>query len=81
MKFKYTRYGQGIFRPLIPIEVVGRQAVLYEVLVDSGADINIFDAEIGTLAGIDVQAGEPSTLVGATGVEEIFYLHTVGLMI
>ena len=81
MKFKYTRYGQGIFRPVIPIEVIGRQAVPYEVLVDSGADINIFDAEIGTLAGIDVQAGEPSTLVGATGVEEIFYLHTVDLLI
>ncbi|HCB35556.1 MAG: hypothetical protein A2W52_04085 [Candidatus Taylorbacteria bacterium RIFCSPHIGHO2_02_49_25] len=81
MKFKYTRYGQGIFRPVIPIEVIGRQAVPYEVLVDSGADISIFDAEIGTLAGIDVQAGEPSTLVGATGVEEIFYLHTVDLLI
>jgi len=81
MKFKYTRYGRDIFRPVIPIELVGRQAVPYEVLVDSGADISIFDAEIGALAGIDVETGEPSTLVGATGIEEVFYLHTVGLVV
>ncbi len=81
MKFKYTRYGRNMLRPIIPVEVVGRQAVPYEVLVDSGADISIFDVEIGTLAGIDVEAGQPSTLVGATGIEEVFYLHTVGLKI
>lgn len=62
-------------------EVVGREAVPYEVLVDSGADISIFDAEIGALAGIDVEAGRTSTLVGATGIEEVFYLHTVGLRV
>lgn len=60
---------------------MGREAVPYEVLVDSGADISIFDAEIGTLAGIDVEAGEQHTLVGATGVEEVFYLHTIGLVV
>ena len=65
MKFKYTHYGRDILRPVIPIEVVGREAVPYEVLVDSGADISIFDAEIGDLTGIDVKTGQSNTLFGA----------------
>ena len=81
MKFKYTHYGRDILRPVIPIEVVGREAVPYEVLVDSGADISIFDAEIGDLTGIDVETGQSSTLVGATGIEEVFYLHKVLLVV
>ena len=81
MKFKYTRYGRGILRPVIPVELMGRQAVPYEVLVDSGADISIFDAQIGTLAGIDVEAGEPSTLSGVTGTTETFYIHKVTLIL
>lgn len=81
MKFKYARYGRDILRPVIPVEVIGRLSVPYEVLIDSGADISIFDAQIGTLAGIEVKAGEPSTLVGATGTEEVFYLHEIGLVV
>lgn len=82
MKFIYKRYGQHILRPVIPIELrYGHRSVPYEVLVDSGADINIFDAEIGVLAGIDVEGGKPCTLGGVTGAVENFYMHTVTLAV
>lgn len=64
MKFKYKKYGPGILRPVIPIEILYKsRSVPYEVLVDSGADFCIFDAEIGELVGIDVASGEPQTVV------------------
>jgi len=41
MKFRYKKYGSGILRPVIPIEIIYKDiAVPYEVLVDSGADYN-----------------------------------------
>ena len=81
MKFKYARYGRDTLRPVIPVELVGHRTIPYEVLVDSGADISIFDAQIGTLAGIDVEAGEPSMLSGVTGTTETFYIHKVTLIL
>ncbi len=56
MKFGYKKYGPGIFRPVIPIEVIyNGTAVPYEVLVDSGADICIFDAQIAEILGLLLQ--------------------------
>ncbi|HLB95960.1 MAG TPA: hypothetical protein VJK26_03605 [Patescibacteria group bacterium] len=48
MKFKYKNYGSGFLRPVIPIEIIYKKfPVPYEVLIDSGADFCIFDAQIG----------------------------------
>jgi hypothetical protein len=82
MKFKYKKYAPGILRPVIPIEIVyeGR-AVTYEVLVDSGADFCIFDAEIGELLGINVKEGEPQKVSGITGVVEFYYVHPVTIKV
>lgn len=58
MKFSYKYYTPGILRPVLPIKVVnGGTVVGYEVLVDSGADVNIFDREIGELIGLDIEGG------------------------
>lgn len=82
MKFKYKRCGRDALRPVVPVELVnGSRTIPYEVLVDSGADMSIFDAEIGELAGIDVEAGEKRSLGGVTGAAEIFYVHKVTLVI
>jgi hypothetical protein len=82
MKFAYRRYGRAALRPVIPVELLhGRQSIPYWVLVDSGADMSIFDAEIGELAGIDVKAGKQGTLGGVTGASETFYIHTVTLLV
>lgn len=82
MKFKYKKYGPGILRPVIPIEIsYQNRSVPYEVLVDSGADFCIFDAEIGELLGIDITNGEPQEVGGITGKVETYYVHTVTMKV
>lgn len=82
MKFGYKKYGPGVLRPVIPVEISYKdRSVLYEVLVDSGSDFCIFDAEIGELLGIDVPSGEPHTVGGITGAVETYYAHTVTLKV
>ncbi len=72
MKFRYKKYSPTILRPVIPIELKYKDgSLLYEVLVDSGADINIFDAEIGEALGIDL----------ITGDSRQYYLHYVDLTV
>lgn len=82
MKFKYKKYGPGILRPVIPIEVTYKdRAVLYEVLVDSGADFCVFDAQIGEILGIDITSGEKQEVCGITGVRENYYIHPVAIKV
>ncbi|MFA4880666.1 MAG: aspartyl protease family protein [Candidatus Doudnabacteria bacterium] len=78
MKFKYKKYGRGIIRPIIPIEISYKSnSVPYEVLIDSGADFCIFDAEIGEVLGIDIYEGEEQKVGGITGVVQPYYIHPV----
>lgn len=78
MIFRYKKYGPGVLRPVIPIQIAFQNRfVNYEVLVDSGADVCIFDAEIGELLAIDIRAGEKKRLAGVTGAAEFYYVHPV----
>jgi hypothetical protein len=80
--FRYLRYGPHTLRPVIPLVVqYGDKLARYEVLVDSGADINLFSAELGEFLGIDVASGDSGTLQGATGVPETYYLHPVRIIV
>jgi hypothetical protein len=82
MKFRYKKYGPGILRPVVPVEVIYKERpVPYEVLVDSGADGNIFDASLAPILDIDLTSGEKSKVSGITGVEEPMYVHTVDLVV
>ena len=82
MKFRYKKYGSGILRPIIPIEILyADRSIVYEVLIDSGADYCIFDAQIGEIIGIDIVAGEKQMVGGITGAVEPYYLHTVTLTV
>jgi len=45
--------------------------------VDSGADVNIFDAEIGEILKIDIEKGEKREVGGITGVAQPYHLHTI----
>lgn len=83
MKFKYKELGSGIRRPVIPvtIEHEGRK-VTYEALIDSGADISIFDTELGELLGINVESGLLQQVSGVGGGStEPIYLHEVTVRI
>ncbi|MDO8624192.1 MAG: hypothetical protein Q7R54_02440 [bacterium] len=77
MKFRYARYGQTL-RPVIPIKLKHKDREIgYQVLVDSGADLCLFDAEIGETVGIDVNSGTPKEVFGVGGKASLYYLHKV----
>ncbi len=78
MKFRYKKYAPGILRPVMPVRLIYQDcAVPYEVLVDSGADFCIFDAQIGEILGIDIKSGKKREVGGITGVTEDYYVHPV----
>ncbi len=82
MKFHYKKYASGILRPVIPIEIVYKdKMVSYEVLVDSGSDCNIFDAQIADILGLHLRSGKKSEIVGITGNPEPVYIHKLDLRI
>lgn len=82
MKFKYKNYGKGALRPVIPVEIIyNGLGVPYEVLVDSGADNCIFDAQIAEILGIDVEKGEKALVSGITGSPEPYYVHPIAIKV
>lgn len=82
MKFRYKKYCHGVLRPVIPIIVTRNgMEVSYEVLVDSGADLCIFDAQIAEILGIEVLKGEKRTVSGLTGFPEFYYLHHLTIIV
>ncbi len=77
MKFRYKKYGTAL-RPVIEIRLKNKeQSIRYEVLVDSGADICIFDEEVGQALGIDVHKGVAKEVFGVGGKSSVFYLHPI----
>jgi len=79
MNFRYKKYG-NVLRPVIPIKLSSldnKISLGYEVLVDSGADLCIFHAEIGEELGIDIKKGKPQEVFGIGGKASIFYLHKI----
>ncbi len=81
MIFRYKNV-QGVLRPIIPIKIQYRnRSVIYEVLVDSGADICMFDGEVGDALGIPFFDGRPGEVVGVTGVVKPYYIHPVTISV
>lgn len=73
MKFRYKRYG-NILRPVIPITLLNEnKRIDYEALVDSGADICLFDAELGKAIGIDIEKGKKHEVFGIGGKASVYY--------
>ena len=77
MKFKYKKYG-SISRPVIEaILKNGDNSIRYEILVDSGADICLFDQSVGEAIGIDIKSGKMREVFGVGGKVSLYYLHPV----
>lgn len=82
MKFPYKTYDRHILRPVIPIKIVHNNIlVLYEVLVDSGADANIFSSVIADILEIDIEKGEKGEVVGLGGKNQSIYYHYLDIRI
>ena len=81
MKFRYRNLGKGVERPIIPIVLRNPKARLeyrYEGLIDSGADLCMFEAEIGELIGLDVEKGERKPVHGIVqGEGREYFLHDI----
>lgn len=76
-----SRKTKKVLRPIIPIILIyGKIIVGYEALIDSGADYNIFDAEIADVLGIKLTAGNRRQVVGLGGRIK-GYEHGVNLRI
>ena len=92
MKFPYLKFpltersayfGTSLLRPIIPVQIqFAHRDIDYLALVDSGADFNIFHAEIGQAIGIEIEQGEEidfggiQSRAGAKG-----FFHEVTLVI
>ena len=71
MKFPYAKYGK-VLRPVIPVKLRNNgKEIEYHVLVDSGADMCLFDAEIGEAIGIDIKKGILKTVFGVGGKSSV----------
>jgi hypothetical protein len=82
MRYRYKKYSSIVFRPVIPIEITYKKtSVIYEVLVDSGADYCIFSAQIGEALGINVKSGETKNIFGITGDRDSIFFHKVKLKV
>ena len=65
-------------RPVIPIQLIrGEKRVRYYTLIDSGADLCIFHAEIGELIGIEVESGKLLQFSGISGQQLTAYFHDI----
>ncbi len=82
LKFYYKKCPDEILRPVIPVEIIyNSRRVIYEVLIDSGADKCIVDARVGKFLGIQIEEGKEEKVSGITGVEETYFTHSVFLKV
>lgn len=78
--FPYRRDNQGKYYPIVGEIKLGYKQKVVEALalVDSGATISIFKAEIADLLGIDIESGK-ETYLGGVGGRIKGYIHNVEL--
>ena len=86
MQFPYKKFkltdGTELLKPIIPIGLLfNGKLIKYEALIDSGADFNIFNAEIGELLGIDIRSGKKVKFSGIAGKPFEVFLHTITIKI
>lgn len=82
MKFKYKQFGSDILRPVIPIEIkYNNLSTPYEVLVDSGADMCIFNAQVADILGINLLKGIKIQVSGIVGFPDNIYVHTIRIKV
>ena len=83
MKFRYKEITADIKRPIIPIILEHNgQSLALSALIDSGADISVFSAEVAEALGIDLRQGQEGVLGGVVaGRTEPYYVHKLTLSV
>ncbi len=73
MKYTYTSFyienrSKAIKRPVIEIEVFGKDdSKKFDALIDSGADLSLFNLEIAEALGIDLTNAKSANFTGISG--------------
>lgn len=73
MKYNYTSFyienrPKAIKRPMIEIEVFGKDdSKMFDTLIDSGADLSLFNLEIAEALDIDLINAKPASFTGIAG--------------
>lgn len=63
-------------RPVIPIRLIkGTKDVRYHAIIDSGADLCIFHAQIGEVIGLTIESGKLLKFTGVSGQQFTAYFH------
>ncbi len=71
----------GKFFPIIPLFVIRADKLMpIYALIDSGAIVSLFNADVGRALGIEVEKGEPFRPTGISG-SILSYIHEVVLKI
>ena len=71
-----------ISRPIIPLTILYRSRfVQYQALLDSGADYNVFHADIADYLGITLTKGKTMKVSGIGGDSIKGYSHVVNLKV
>ena len=71
-----------VYRPLIPVHIiVGKNSLLSYGLIDSGADISLFDAAFCEKLGLILHKGKKQTLQGIGHGRITFFIHEIQIKI
>jgi len=77
-----TKRTQSIWRPVIEIILLkGEKFVGYPVIIDSGADYNIFHAEVADILGINLTKGDNRDIFGLGNQKIKGYEHNIQIKI
>jgi len=80
MEFPYIRK-RGIYYPIVPVKLIHQDLELItDALIDSGANISVFQSSISDYFGIDLFKGERIFLQGIGG-RIAAYKHYIGIEI
>ena len=65
-------------RPVIPMRLIkGEKDVRYHAIIDSGADLCIFHAQIGEVLGLTIESGKLLKFNGISGEQLTAYFHDI----
>lgn len=65
-------------RPVVPIRLIrGDKDIRYHAIIDSGADLCIFHAQIGEVLGLTIESGKLLKFYGIPGQQLTAYFHDI----
>lgn len=81
MKFPYKKINDRKIRPIVPVTLSYKnREVTFYALIDSGADLNLFPANLLPSLGIELSTGRQGQVGGITdGETQPFYFHKINL--